>query len=368
LVSRGQFTKVIESNMESQPLTAYEADQVAQIAAWKGRRPGFFHRTLDTLKWPLDRVFETVIPADRAKEMFSRLHRAADWNVGRDAIQSALAVDDLGAMRDGPLEHCDHAVGKLKDISREVVTGESLLANVGGLATELLALPAELLTAVRTVHRVAACYGFALEGRYDEPLVLAILGLSMLDDPEERLQARRLIRELEDRCCPAEDEERLSRLARERLEDQVGDELVETLGSTLVEEKLSEGIPLLGAAIGVVLDNEFIESVEEASQRTFQERWLREHGKVDEIAPVITESDTSLGKAVSQAAYSATYAISFGLVFPTTLIARFGAQYLPTPVVEGFADGAVTARRDVGRLLAGLRGQPDPAVQPGTVY
>ena len=43
----------------------------------------------------------------------------------------------------------------MEDLSREIITSESLLANVGGVATELLSLPAEIMLALRTVHRVA---------------------------------------------------------------------------------------------------------------------------------------------------------------------------------------------------------------------
>jgi hypothetical protein len=342
-------------------LTAYEAEQVARIAAWKGRRPGLLRRALGTLKWPVDRALATVIPADRARDWFSRLHRAADWEAGRDAIEESLGLDDVTSLRDGPLERCDGTVRKLKDLSRELVTGGSLLANVGGVVSELMELPAEIMLALRTVHRVGACYGYALDGRADETLVLAIVGLSLLDDPEERVQARRLIRELEEKSCPEQDEQRLTELADSRLEDQVGDGLVETVGSTLVEEKLTEGIPILGAAMGVVIDNAFIAGVEEAAQRTFQERWLREHGKLEEIAPVATAVEEPASKRIARAAYDVTYAVSFGVVFPATLIARAGAQWLPSPVTEGLADGALAARRDVGRLLDGLGGKAEPS-------
>src|SRR5206468_2406356 len=129
------------------------------------------------------------------------------------------------------------------------------------------------------------------------------------------------------------------------------------------EEKAGEGIPILGAAGGVIMDNAFIHGVEETARRTFQERWLREKGKVDVIPPAEPSGLTaeSIGAGLTQAAYSTSYAISFGIVFPVALAAQAGAAVLPASALGGFAEGARTATRDVDRLIAGLRGRPDPA-------
>lgn len=350
--------------MESQPLTPYESEQVARIAAWKARRPGLLSRTVETLKWPIDLLFEKLIPPRRARSMFERVHQAADWQHGRDMIADALGIGHVRDLFPGPLERCDSYVKKVEDIGREIITSESLLANAGGIATELLSLPAEIMLALRTVHRVGACYGYELNCPKDETLVMAIIGLSLLDEPEERLRARRLIRELEEGSCPREDEDRLENFAETKLEDEVGDGLVEEIGSTLVEQKIGEGIPLLGAALGLMLDNAFISGVEEAAQYTFQERWLRDHGKVDEIAPdpAAASAGVSLRSRLSQAAYSTSYAIGFGVVFPAALLARGGAAVLPTSASDGLTQGAQSASRDVDRLIGGARSRPRPAL------
>jgi len=349
--------------MEQTALTTYEAQQIALIAAWKARKPGLLRRTVETLKWPLARVFEKLVPADKARTMFARVHQAADWEHGRDVVQRALGIDHVKELYDGPLERCDRLVRNVADISREIITSESLLANVGGEVTELLELPAEIILALRTVHRVAACYGYALDCPEDETLVMAIIGLSLLDDPGERLRVSRLIRGLEDGTLTRDDEQRLSTIAETRLEDEVGDDLVEQIGSTLVEEKVEEGIPFLGAALGVVLDNAFIQGVEKAARFTFQERWLREHGKVDEIAPAVAAQGDSapIVEGLSQAVYSTSYAVSFGVVFPVAFAAKAAGAVLPAPATDGLTEGATAATSDVDRLIAGVRGQPDPA-------
>jgi hypothetical protein len=141
-----------------------------------------------------------------------------------------------------------------------------------------------------------------------------------------------------------------------KIEDEACDEVVEAIGSTLLEEKLEEGIPLLGAAIGVVLDNAFIRGVEDTAQFVFQERWLRDQGKVDEILPAESAelSHASVSSGLAQAAYSTSYAVSFGVVFPAALIAEAGASLLPIVAVEGLKKGAAAAKQDADRVIGRL--------------
>ena len=351
--------------MEHAPLTPYESQQVARIAAWKADRPGLLRRGVEMLKWPVTRLFERLVPADRARAMFERLHRAADWEEGRDRIQRALGIDHVKELCDGPLEKCDELIPKLARISREIITSESLLASAGGEVTELLELPAEIMLALRTVHRVAACYGYVLEHPADESLVIAIIGLSLMDEPEDRLRYRRLIRHLEEGTLTSEEAQQLTSSARTRLEDEVASDLAEQIGSTLMEAKVEEGIPFLGAALGVVLDNAFITGIEKTAQFVFQERWLREHGKVDEIAPAVASSrdENSLSQGLTQAAYSTSYAVSFGVVFPAVLVGSAVSSVLPSAASDGLREGARAATTDVDRLIAGAKGLPDPAPQ-----
>ncbi len=348
--------------MEHPSLTPYEAEQVAVIAAWKARKPGFLRRTIESLKWPLTRLFEKLVPADKARAMLARVHQAADWEQGRDKIQRALGIDHVKELYDGPLERCDELVKKVADISRQIITSESLLANVGGELTELLELPAEIMLALRTVHRVAACYGYPLAHPDDETLITAIIGLSLVTEPEERLRSTKLIRGLEDGTLNGEDRQRLSTTAETRVEDEVGDELVEEIGSTLVGEKIEEGIPFLGATLGVILDNAFIQGVEKTAQFIFQERWLREHGKLDEIAPAVSvnTAGATTGQGLTQAVYSTSYAVSFGVVFPAALLGSAVSSVLPAAANDGLSEGARAASSDVDRLIAGARGLPDP--------
>ena len=81
--------------MGQTPLTAYEMQQIAQIAAWKARRTGFLRRTLETVKWPIDQLFERLIPSRQARAMLAKAHRATDWERSRHLIAKVQVADRL---------------------------------------------------------------------------------------------------------------------------------------------------------------------------------------------------------------------------------------------------------------------------------
>jgi hypothetical protein len=77
---------------------------------------------------------------------------------------------------------------------------------------------------------------------------------------------------------------------------------------------------------------------------------------------VASQGDSApIVEGLSQAVYSTSYAVSFGVVFPVAFAAKAAGAVLPAPATDGLTEGAAAATIDVDRLIAGVRGQPDPA-------
>ncbi len=324
-----------------EPLTDYEREQVARIAAWKGRRPNALSRAYGRLTGPVSRLFVRVVPGSAARGLVEQAYRASHWRVGLDAIRNVAGVAELSDLRAGTLERSDKLVREVEALTSEVAAAESLLSGVGGLATDLLDVPAELLLALRSVHRIAACYGFALDRPEDRTLVLLVVALSLAEAPEERRLAEDRIRLLETGTANTALEQNAMRI--------VEDELIGEVESTILENKLEEAVPLFGSVIGLVLDGTFIGRVERAAQCVFQERWLRARRKLDEIsaAEVSPSARGSIGAGLANACYGAGFTIGFAAALPLALAAKAGSAALPEPMLGGLRDGASDAVRDV---------------------
>ncbi len=326
-------------------------------------------RAMEVLKRPLDRGLKSVIPGDRAARMLAKLNESVECQVGYDLIRREAGVNDLVQLRTGSLERCDLLERRVQLADAGVVTSESLLAGVGGLATEMAAIPAEVLLALKSVHRVAGCYGYPQHGAAGRTMVLALIGLSMVEEPEERIIWCEKIQAFEKGQTDQKDARRLDKAIADDIRAEVVDDVVEKLETSVLEQAMGGSIPILGSAIGVVLDNRFIREIETTARYIFQERWLVDNGKVEAIAPIEERVDILSG--MSRAVYATSYAVGFGVVFPVALTARAGEYLLPRPALDGFKDGATSARRQVELLFPHHEGDPEAGIgsksQPATV-
>ena len=138
------------------------------------------------------------------------------------------------------------------------------------MATGLAGIPLLLRAALRSIHRTGLCYGYRVDAPADRPYLLGVLELSTVDDPGRRLIIH----------------ERLSQMAggRERPEEP-------PIGLGGVERGVAgdlalEVVPLIGDPVTIVLDYTMMKRVDRTARMVFQERWLRDAGRIEgEIVP-----------------------------------------------------------------------------------
>ncbi len=124
-----------------------------------------------------------------------------------------------------------------------------------------------------------------------------------------------------------------------------------------------EVVPIVGDAVTILLDYSMIKRVNRTARRVFEERWLRDAGKIDgEIAPAPPhprdDALQTLGDLAGHAVYLTSFGVSFGVTVPFALAGR-AARWLPGPVNRGASDGARDAVRSVNQLQAGWRRHDD---------
>jgi EcsC protein family len=335
-------------------LSAYEQAKLEQIARWKGWRPGAFTQAVEFVKRPADRLFARAVTGERLTKLLIKINGNADWSIPLNLIRREAGVTDVRELRSGSLERCDELEARVKRVGAAEVTTESLLGGVGGLATELASIPVELMLMLRTVYRVARCYGYDLESEKHKTVVFAVIGVSMLTVPEDRQRWCEKIWDMIHRAESDADLTEEEHLLNEQFRREVIDEVMQGVAVELLENKIEEAVPLLGDVIGVVLDNAFIHKIELAARCIFQEFWLRENHKVEVIAPRETTRPlaTTIGVSLSRAAYLMAYGLGFGVTLPSLMLSRAGATVLPDTVLEGLQSGGADAADHVTHVLA----------------
>jgi hypothetical protein len=323
-------------------LTDYERDQVREIAAWKSEPPNPFAEMFKMITLPGAKVVEQVIPDAVVRAAIERAYDAAELSATQEDIKRQAGVADIGELQHRPLEECDRLATRVSIASQTVSVAEGAATGAGGPLTTLADIPLLFILAIRTILKVGYCYGYRLDTPTDRRYVLAVL----LAGNSSSLATRR---------------ERLARLRE--IEDSLLDEilqgtLAEEAASFLFQLEVFEEVPGAGAVSGALLNLAFIRRVDITARRVFQQRWLRDHGKVDEIEPAEAPPRAlAIGwsGALKRAAYSGCYYTAFGVTFPAWLVASL-FRSADGPLVRGIRDGATAATLGVDRVLHRARG------------
>jgi hypothetical protein len=288
-------------------LTEYELTQVREIAEWKSRPPNPFAEIFRLLTSPGVKLAENAVPDAVARRAINLAFEAAQKLVGNDEEWRRVGSDNLSDLRRKPLEECDRLALRIGTFSQIFATAEGCATGAGGIFTTLIDVPLLFVISLWTVIKIGHCYGYPLNQRRDRHFVLATLIAAISGIVETRSKRIDELHEIEEM------------LVEETQEEIVTEELL----SILFQLELFEGIPGIGAISGGGLNLAYIRRVDLTARRVFQERWLKDNGKVRSIARAPVHERDLVGGwagALRRAAYSGSYAGAFTVALPACLL------------------------------------------------
>lgn len=299
-----------DSEKPGHDLTAYEARQVEKIAAWKGAFPNPFGELFHRAAKPVAKVVEAVVPDRVALAAIRAAYKASGVSATAKDLKAQAGVDDITKLRDGPLEVCDRLSRRVGTLAQGLATVEGALTGAGGVWTTLLDVPLLFTLCLRTIIKTGRCYGYPLDGPTDKAWVLGAFGVALSSTKERRIALAARLRELE-------------HVMTEQTEEQV---VVEEVASLITQIEVFEDIPVFGAATGALLNLATVHKTDETARRLFQERWLRDRGKIDVIEPAVPKEYipalAGWSGAFARAGYSTLRGAGFGAAFPVHLVAQ----------------------------------------------
>lgn len=331
-------------------LTDYEAEQVCQIAAWKAQHANPFAEAFKSITLPAAKVVEAVIPNSLVQYAIEKAYDLAEFTAAQEDLKAQAGVSDLRDLRHKPLEECDRLATQVSLLWQAVAVIEGAATGAGGIWTTALDVPVLFALAMRTILKVGHCYGYPLDNERDRKYVLGILVVGSSSSRETKLERLGNLRDVEDWL----------------LEETQENILTEEAASILFQLEVFEDVPGIGAFTGGLFNLAFLHKINVTAQRVFQERWLRDNGKVDwiEPGPFLERHGTHL---VSRAAYTSCYYLGYGVSLPAFALAAAVAPWAG-PLVRGAREGAAAATNRVERLRAltsngwAPQGEPVPSL------
>ncbi len=326
------------------PLNEYEARQADEIAAWKSERPSLVMAAFRGLSRPLSRLAARVVPDGTIRALVAKAEAKSEKFGGPAEIARMAGVSDIRELRDRTLEESDRLAMTVSTPAQQQAMIEGAFAGLGGVVTETLNIPVLLTAALRSIYRIGYCYALPLDTEIDRFCVLAILELSTADEPARR---QALFQQLKNLGIPAANGQAPAKPVS-----------LDGLEEDLLQDLAFGAVPIVGDLTWILMDYDFIRRVDIPARRVFQERWLKDHGKLDLIHPAPeSQRRSSLEGGIDLAAqlvYLGCFGLGFGVAFPLTLVAR-GALKFDNLLVRGVKQGAGDASRDADRFLTRIR-------------
>jgi EcsC protein family len=344
-VSVGRSALSIKEATMSEPaeadrpqLTSYETDQVAAIAAWKSEPPNPISELWQRMTLAGANVVEKLIPDRLVSVAIETSYDMAAKLAGPEDIKRQAGVRDLADLRDRPLEECDRLAKQVGKNALVLATVEGAATGAGGVLTTLIDVPLLFALSLRTILRIGHCYGYALDDRKSRYYVLGVMTAALSGSLDSRRHRIHRLRELE-------------HLLIEELQEET---LAQEVTSFLFQLEIFEEVPGVGAISGGLLNLAFLRRVDMTARRVFQERWLRDNGKLEAIAPARAHARhlaTGWSGALGRTVYSGCYYLGFGVAIPVCIAAEL-IRPMDNALTRGIRDGTAAAKQEVERLLA----------------
>lgn len=267
--------------------TEYEKSQIKEIAKWKSQAPSVLSQSIGIALTPVTWTISKIVPKSAIAGALDLSSTAAEWLTDTNDIIRDAGVKQLADLKKHDLEELDLLANVVHNWAIGIASAEGGGAGALGLIGMAIDIPALIVMALRTIHKIGACYGFEIKTKSDQEFVLAILAASGANDIQEKNLALGTLRAIEVSITKNTWKKLAEKAASESLSKEAGvigiKSLSKQLGVNLTKRKALQAIPAIGAIVGASVNGWYIKEVGWAARRAFQERWLIENRKVLEI-------------------------------------------------------------------------------------
>lgn len=252
---------------------------------WRDRPASADIRSLQKVNVPVLRAVRKVLPEQGAHRTLAAAYAAAVRLSQAKRLLRQAKAESLEQLRARPLKQADALAQQIAKQSGWLAASSGAALGVAGLAGWVADAPALLLLALRTLVRIGYCYG--------EPpsaaLVAALFALASADtEVEKRLAWNAALTTpaadaaIESSISDAAVRDGLERAAEREFAKQALNSSLQKLLTTLVQrlglKKAAGMLPVIGAAVGGVVNLRFVYQLSEAARMVFVSRRLLADG------------------------------------------------------------------------------------------
>jgi hypothetical protein len=203
-----------------------------------------------------------------------------------DVIREA-SVESVSDLKTKDLQLSDRLSDEVHNWGIGMAAAEGAGAGFFGIFGAPVDVPALITMALRTIEKIGVCFGYECKTQKDEDFIFGILSAAGANTVEEKLGALVAIRSIEAALL----NQTWKKMAETAAKSQFSKEgaiiglrtLAKQLSINITKRKALAAIPYIGSLVGGSMNAWYIRDVGWAARRLFQERWLRENGKLVDV-------------------------------------------------------------------------------------
>ena len=228
---------------------------------YRNSKPSRLGRGIERLTHPFGKAIADIVP----KAAVEAVLKGIDAAVGAPSlVRFSHDTNDIEAARS--------AANKVANAARGISGASGAAAGLGGLVTAGLDIPATIGIALRVIRDTGRAYGYDGDGPREKLFRLQVLELSAMNDPEERT-AR--IAALEAMIGPDGDLIVADHKQILPVVDQAVERVSRAIALNSFRSRAGMIVPVIGSAVGGMVNVSFQGDVGKAARFAFQERALR---------------------------------------------------------------------------------------------
>lgn len=269
----------------------YEATQADEILKWKNKAPGLVSRASGKLFAPITWAVGKVTPKPCAHVVEKTIEGAL---IAADALAEVMTdtndilrdakIGSIEALQTRDLELSDRLAWNVHKWAMGMAGVEGAASGALGVAGIAMDIPSLITLALRTVRKIGACYGYGPNNGMERGFVMGVLSASGANTLKEKTAALSYVRKVgvviaRNTWKQIEKTAAKNKCSAEALIALIR-ALAKQLGIKITKKKAAQLIPGVGAVIGGATNVAFINDVALAARRLYQERWLRQNGKL----------------------------------------------------------------------------------------
>lgn len=282
-------------------ITSYDENVLKEIHAWKNPELGWFGQAMKYINWPLDKAGDFILDVPGLGEVITKsmqgltgvCNDAAQWSVQTDLIFEEFRnsghpeiknESDISMLK---LEDVDKVVGMLDAKYKGIAFTEgAALGAIGlpGIPPDVVAL---ITLNLRAIGEYATYFGFNVNSQEERLFIMNVLGLASSPNDSSKTLAMAQLVKIAQEVAQKRTWKELEKHAFVKVIKQIS----KALGIRLTKAKLSQVIPVAGAAVGGGFNAYFTTKVCDAAFYLYRERFLAQKYGPEVIFEVVEPAE-----------------------------------------------------------------------------